>query len=62
MPCCGKTICKACAIMEDHEVEKGNLKDLCSFCRESYDVPDDEFVKRLMKRANANDHNAFYAL
>ena len=60
MACCGKMICEGCAIMEDHEVAKGNLKDLCSFCRVPPPPTDDELVKRLMKRANANDHNAFY--
>ena len=62
MPCCGKMMCEGCAIMEDHEVEKGNLKDLCSFCRVPSPYTNEEFVKRLMKRAKANDHNAFYAL
>ena len=62
MACCGKMICEGCSIAEDDEVAKGNLKDLCSFCRVPMATSDDEFVKRLMKRANANDHNAFYAL
>ena len=62
MACCGKMICEGCSIAEDDEVAKGNLKDLCSFCRVPMATSDDEFVKRLMKRANANDPNGFYAL
>jgi len=62
MPCCGKMICEGCLMLEDEEMEKGNLKDLCSFCREPPPSTDEEFMKILMKRANANDPNGFYTL
>ena len=65
MPCCGKTLCEGCSTAEDNEIENGNLKPLCSFCR----VPlppiyhaNKEYLKRLKKRVKLNDAEAFYVL
>jgi hypothetical protein len=62
-PCCGKTICEGCVLAAQIEMHKGNLKELCSFCR----VPclrnsNKELMKRFEKRTKLNDANAFRRL
>ena len=34
MTCCGKVFCTGCVLVESQEMDKGNIKRLCSFCRE----------------------------
>jgi len=71
MPCCGKFICYGCSMAEDNEIENGNLKPFCSFCRVpmpfSFDKSNrnhanKEQLKRLKKRMELNDAEAFYVL
>ena len=64
MPCCGKYLCEGCSIAEDDEMREGNLKQWCALCRVPTPSPytDEIFVKRLMKRANANDPSGFFVL
>jgi len=33
MSCCGKMLCLGCMLVADGEMRKGNMKDLCPFCR-----------------------------
>jgi len=42
--CCGKLICKGCVLAAKEEVKKGNMKDLCPFCRTPTPSTDEEIV------------------
>lgn len=60
-PCCGKIICEGCLMAENDGIDRGNLKDWCSLCR----VPrpnSDEKMRRLKRRMELNDANAFNVL
>jgi len=61
-PCCGKTICYGCVMAAEKEMEKGNMKRCCPFCRLPLSKTDKEDFKRLKKRMKLNDANAFYDL
>jgi TPR repeat protein len=58
MACCGKTICGGCI----HEYFlQSNGSPTCPFCR--VDAPsDEEFIKMLQKRIDANDANSIIHL
>ena len=62
MACCGTMICSGCSKAEDGEVEKGNIKAWCAFCRVPIPTTDEENIKRVMVRCEQNDANAFYKL
>ena len=62
MACCGTMICSGCSKAEDGEVEKGNIKAWCAFCRVPIPTTDEENIKRVKIRCEQNDANAFYKL
>jgi TPR repeat protein len=64
-PCCGKIICCGCI---QSLVESGNLKQ-CPYCKaeismdeENDNIDEENHVKELMKRVEANDPNLIYEL
>ena len=61
-PCCGKTICGGCTLAEDSEIQKGNIKPWCAFCRVPMPKSEKEAVKRIKKRMKLKDANAFLML
>ena len=61
-PCCGKTLCYGCVIAANDEMNKGNMKRLCPFCRFPIHNTDKEYLKRVKKRMQINDPEAFYFL
>ena len=61
-PCCGKTICNGCMVSAKLEMDKGNLKECCPFCRMPLHTSNEELVQRVKKRLKVNDHEAFYML
>jgi len=64
MACCGKLLCSGCVFAAQKEMNRGNMKELCEFCR--VPLPDADFDKELMKRykkrMDLNDAEAFYEL
>jgi len=62
MPCCGKTICHGCAMLEIEEIMKGNLKPLCAFCRVPIHCSNKEEINRLKNRMKSNDPEAFFKM
>ena len=62
MQCCGKVFCYGCAMAESQEMDKGNIKGLCSFCREPINVCIEDSLERFNKRMKLKDGDAFYQL
>ena len=62
MPCCGKVLCFGCTIAEEEEINKGNLKKWCAFCRLPLPETNKEKLRRYHKRMELNDANAFFVL
>jgi len=60
--CCGKRLCYGCALAETKEMENGNLKGLCSFCRVPIHTSCEERIQRVKKRMKLNDAGAFHWL
>ena len=60
--CCGKTVCAGCAMASNEEIHKGNIKDGCAFCRVPLSNGLNETLKRVYKRMELGDHNAFHTL
>ena len=64
MLCCGKTICCGCAHAPvfDDQGNKGDIikQNECPFCRTLAPKTDEESIKRLNKRIEANDARAMY--
>ena len=56
--CCGKVICSGCI----YAVAKRDEDALCPFCRVPTAMTDEEIIKRLHKRADADDVLAIHAL
>jgi len=61
-PCCGKVFCYGCALAETKEMDKGNIKGLCSFCRVPLARTDKERMKQCKKRLKLNEAESFYTL
>ena len=61
-PCCGKKLCQGCYAAANEEIKKGNIKDLCPFCRQRTPHSSKEVVMRFYKRMQLNDAQAFHAL
>jgi len=61
-PCCGKMVCSGCVKASINEMNKGNLKRWCSYCRVPLPRSDKEYVKRIKKRMKLNEAEAFYEL
>lgn len=64
-PCCGKILCSGCVIKSSKEMAKGNIKQLCPFCR--MELPkskeeSSEWLKRIKDRMELSDAEAFYEL
>ena len=59
MPCCGKTLCKGCVISAEKEMNEGNMKRWCPFCRLILPERKKEFMKRIKKRMDVNDAQAY---
>jgi len=45
MPCFGKVLCEGCDVDSEIQMEKGNMKRLCAFCRVSINFTDKEYRK-----------------
>ena len=61
-PCCGKLLCTGCMVTSVKEMHKGNMKRLCPFCRIPMITSTKEYVKRLRKRIDLDDAEAFCCL
>jgi len=60
-PCCGKMLC--CGCDHAHSVAASDTERFkCVFCRSKAPSSDEEDIKRLKKRAEANDAQAMYNL
>ena len=57
--CCGKILCGGCGMASAIEMNEGNIKDCCAFCRVSIEESDKEYLKRLKVRMSLNDAMAF---
>jgi len=62
MPCCGKVLCSGCIIASFTEMEKGNMKQWCAFCRLPFPRTSGEFTKRYNNRMKVKDAEAFRML
>ena len=58
--CCGKVLCCGCMVAADKEMDKGKIKELCSFCRVPLPKSGKEHLKRYKKRMKLNDAEAFF--
>lgn len=58
--CCGKTLCQGCVKAAEIEVQKGNMKDCCAFCRKPSSFDGEERWERVHIRMNLNDARAFH--
>ena len=58
--CCGKIVCSGC-IYAGAKMD-GNADQLCPFCRTPAPKTDDDMIKRLKKRAEAEDFQAIHEL
>lgn len=56
--CCGKILCGGCI----HAELTKNNRTICPFCRTPAQASDKETIERIMKRIDANDAEANYAL
>ena len=61
-PCCGKTLCTGCVLAANDEMNKGKMKRLCPLCRVPIHNGDKEYIKRVKKRMQMNDPEAFRIL
>jgi len=62
MPCCGKMLCHGCLSAAAKEIENGNMKEWCAFCRLPLPNTNKELMKRIKKRLKLNDALAFLDL
>jgi len=60
--CCGKILCYGCMSASNDEMNKGNMKRCCPFCRFPLPRTEIESVVRVKKRIELNDANAFLTL
>ena len=45
-PCCGKILCSGCMDVAQEEMNKGNIKECCPFCRKPLAESDEEHFDR----------------
>ena len=60
-PCCGKMLCLGCVAASYEEMKKGDMERSCPICRVQV-LNDKERFKRLEKRIESNDAEAFYLM
>jgi len=60
--CCGKILCYGCMSASNDEMNKGNMKRCCPFCRFPLPRTEMESVVRVKKRMAAGDAEAFLTL
>ena len=60
--CCGKMLCGGCVVAAYNKIEKGEMKELCAFCRVPPGLSNKEEIARLKKRMKFKDAVAFYEL
>ena len=53
--CCSKLICYGCSYSNGKRQYEGGLEVKCPFCRKAVPKTEEETIKRLMKRIEAND-------
>jgi len=58
-PCCGKTLCEGCLMEAQEEIDNGNLKPWCAFCRVPNAESNEERLERVHKRMELKDSAAF---
>ena len=60
-PCRGKLVCSGCIWASVVEMQKGNLKSCCAFCREPIEsIKEDGLLSSYNKRMEAGDADAFF--
>ena len=57
--CCGKMLCDGCVVANMAAMKKGLTKKLCAFCRLPIPNSKEMYFKRIKKRMDMNDFNAF---
>lgn len=60
--CCGKTLCMGCNVAAGEGALRGDLKDLCAFCRTPSPLSNEDFIQRCWKRVELNDPEAMTLL
>eukprot|EP00985_Skeletonema_marinoi_P029086 scaffold26678_cov161-Skeletonema_marinoi.AAC.3 len=55
MSCCSKKICRGCAYANQVRELEGKLQQKCAFCRHPVPHTEEEAMKHIMKRVEAND-------
>ena len=61
-PCCGKTLCNGCLREAHGEMDKGNMKPWCAFCRQPNPLSQKELLERVKKRIALDDVEAIHWL
>ena len=61
-PCCGKRLCNGCMLAANDEMDEGNIKRLCPFCRVPIHEGDNEFISRCKIRMVHDDAMAIQFL
>ena len=61
-PCCGKTLCNGCLREAHGEMDKGNMKPWCAFCRQPNPKSQQELLERVKKRIALDDVEAIHWL
>lgn len=62
MPCCGKQLCHGCMDTAVGEMKRGNIKKWCPYCRVPMPKTEEEYMRRLKKRIEVDDDEAFFLL
>ena len=57
MPCCGKTICQGCVMSAWKEINEGNLKKWCPFCRVPVERMKNEIILDMITPFIGNTQN-----
>jgi len=58
MPCCCKAICRGCDLANQMREMEGKIEPKCPFCRHPPPKSEEEAVRNVMKRVEANDQAA----
>ena len=60
--CCGKMVCSGCVKVSLDEMNKGNLKRWCSYCRVPLPMSSKERDQQYEKRIKLNDAEAYHEM